>query len=225
MGDSNDSNSTTSYINSSKYRINVLKHLAEAGKATPTDIAESVDNPRPHVSRALSELQERGVVELLVPEGRTVGRYYGLTEKGEEAWPELEDQLRTVEWSIEEPTDPTMRSVLELIRGEFDDRLRVVGVYDGEEIKLVHADPDVLSRYSDEEFEEGLRTIVLDHSLGEFDVPRHDCWSEVLHFDDFTVLSIVVSEGLRLFVSFDNDHDVLVPEFAESVVSEFETAE
>lgn len=63
-------------------RLDALRHL-EDGAAIPSDIGRAVESNQDQVSRALSDLREQGVVELLVSEDRRKGRLYGLTEKGE----------------------------------------------------------------------------------------------------------------------------------------------
>ena len=73
------------YVISSDHRTMVLGRLAE-GPATPTQIASDVDLSVTHVSRALSSLRDRELVELLVPEDRRKGRVYGITDEGTEAW-------------------------------------------------------------------------------------------------------------------------------------------
>lgn len=223
MSDTGDSEDVESYILSSKYRLRTLEHLAGSVRATPTEIAESVGVAQSHISRALSELREKSVVELRVPEGRAVGRYYGLTEKGKDAWPEIKRQIRSVEWSIVDPSTPATRSVVELAKDEFGDWLRCVGMYDGDEITIFYIDPEVRSSYSDEEFEEALRTFIFDHSIDEVSISSDDCWSDVLHFADFSVLRVRVKEGCRVSISFNSDQNVLVPDFAESVASIFDT--
>lgn len=222
MNDTSDTENVESYILSSKYRSGVLEHLAGTVRATPKEIADSVDASRSHISRALSELQEKDVVELRVSEARTVGRYYGLTEKGEEAWPEIKRAVRNVDWTIEEPATSTMRSVVELAEDEFGDALRCVGRYDGEAVSICYIDSDVRSAYSDAEFEEALRTLIFDHTLDEVSISGEDCWSEVLHFHDVSVLRVRVPGGSRVSMSFDENQTVSVPAFAESVQSIFE---
>ncbi|MUV60013.1 winged helix-turn-helix domain-containing protein [Halobacterium sp. CBA1126] len=69
------------YVAASDYRTRVLAALAD-DPATPTTISERSDLDVTHVSRSLRELRERGVVELLVPEERSKGRIYGLTDDG-----------------------------------------------------------------------------------------------------------------------------------------------
>lgn len=74
-----------SYVISSRYRIEVLRHLS-SGPSTPSRIASETDNSIAHVSRALKDLRDRSLVDLLVSEERTKGRVYGTTEKGSEVW-------------------------------------------------------------------------------------------------------------------------------------------
>lgn len=71
-----------SYVISSQYRIDSLNRL-QTGPATPSVIATDTDHSIAHVSRALQELQDEGLVTLLVSEDRRKGRVYGMTEDGE----------------------------------------------------------------------------------------------------------------------------------------------
>lgn len=211
------------YILSSKYRLHVLEHLAEQGTARPGEIADSTGDPRPHVSRALTELREKGVVQLQVPESRNVGRYYALTEVGETAWPKIRTKTRRITWSIEKLSDPETRAVVEAAKEECGQELRIVSVFDESEVTILHARPDVLSSYSDEEFEQGLRTLIFDHSLDDLNMPDEECWSEVTHFSEYSLLRVRTGEDVQIGVSFDRSRDVLVPAFAESLVSAFES--
>ncbi|WP_176819470.1 helix-turn-helix domain-containing protein [Halopenitus persicus] len=223
MSDTDGIEDVESYILSSKYRLRTLEHLAGTVRATPTDIADSIGVSQSHISRALSELQEKGVVELRVPEGRTVGRYYGLTEKGEDAWPEIKRQIRSIEWTIEEPSSPATRSVVGLAKDEFGEWLRSVGLYDGDEVTIFYIDPEVRSSYSDEELEEALRTLIFDHSMDDVSIPSDDCWSEVLNFADFSVIRVRINDEYTVWIAFDRDQNVSVPDFAESVAAHFDT--
>jgi DNA-binding transcriptional ArsR family regulator len=222
MSDPGDTEDVESYILSSKYRLRTLEHLAGTVRATPTEISGSVGAPQSHISRALSELREKGVVELRVPEGRTVGRYYGLTETGEAVWPEIKRQIRSVEWETVDPPTPATRSFVELAREEFGESLRCVGMYDDGEVSIFYLDSEVRSGYSDEEFEEALRTLIFDHSLDGVNIPNENCWSEVLHFGEFSVLQVRIEDEYRVSVSFDREQTVSVSDFAESVVSIFD---
>lgn len=87
----NDEWDEIGYIISSKYRVTVLRELA-GGPATPSRIATDSNISIAHVSRALQELRDRGLVELLVPEDRRKGRIYGITDKGHEVWGEIQSE-------------------------------------------------------------------------------------------------------------------------------------
>lgn len=80
-----------SYVISSTYRLQVLQRLADS-PATPSQIATDTDCPIAHVSRALSGLRERDLVDLLVSEDRQKGRVYGITDRGRKIWSTIETQ-------------------------------------------------------------------------------------------------------------------------------------
>jgi DNA-binding HxlR family transcriptional regulator len=78
-----------SYVISSRYRVVVLRRLSE-GPATPSQIASDADCSVAHVSRALQELRDHSLVELLVSEDRRKGRLYGISDAGEAVWERIE---------------------------------------------------------------------------------------------------------------------------------------
>jgi DNA-binding MarR family transcriptional regulator len=73
------------FVISSKYRIVALRRLA-VGPATPSQIASDESVGIAHISRALQDLRDRELVDLLVSDERKKGRVYGLTERGREIW-------------------------------------------------------------------------------------------------------------------------------------------
>lgn len=77
------------YVISSRYRVTVLRNLAE-GPATPSSIASKSERSIAHISRALGELRERDLVALLVSEERKKGRVYGITEEGADIWEQID---------------------------------------------------------------------------------------------------------------------------------------
>lgn len=79
------------YVISSKYRIAVLDRLS-TGPSTPSGIADDTGFSIAHVSRALQGLRDRDLVELLVSDDRKKGRVYGITDRGDEMWTEIESQ-------------------------------------------------------------------------------------------------------------------------------------
>lgn len=80
------------YLAASRYRRETLKTLASS-KATPSGIAREAGIKVAHVSRALGQLRDRDLVELLVPSGTKKGRIYGITAAGEEVLEELDEVL------------------------------------------------------------------------------------------------------------------------------------
>lgn len=77
-------NDLAGFVKASHYREEVLKSLL-GGPATPSEIAAATANATPHISRALVELREEGLVDLLVDEERKKGRLYQITSQGKES--------------------------------------------------------------------------------------------------------------------------------------------
>jgi len=72
-----------SFVTRSTYRQTALEGLAD-GPALPSELEERSGTDMSHISRALGELRERDLVELLVSEDTRKGRFYGLTEEGKD---------------------------------------------------------------------------------------------------------------------------------------------
>src|SRR3989442_1121340 len=102
-----------SFVVSSGYRERVLTGLAPKPKV-PRQLAEETDLRIVHVSRALRELSDRGLVECLTPEVKARGRLYGLTPDGAALLGELNGSSRyvtpTVRESHKEGVVPTIPS-------------------------------------------------------------------------------------------------------------------
>lgn len=79
------------FVISSRYRVMVL-HSLSVGPATPTQIADEFGEPITPISRALGELRERSLVDLLVPEDRKKGRVYGITGEGRDVWQRIRQE-------------------------------------------------------------------------------------------------------------------------------------
>lgn len=80
-----------SFALSSHYRVSTLRTLLEQPN-TPSNLSDETGEDVGHISRALGELRNEELVELLVSEDRRKGRIYGLTEKGEEIAHEMESR-------------------------------------------------------------------------------------------------------------------------------------
>jgi len=71
-----------SYIIRSKIRRAVILELRTP--KTPTMLAKAIRTSLPNISRALTQLENKGFVTCLTPEEK-VGKIYSLTNKGREA--------------------------------------------------------------------------------------------------------------------------------------------
>lgn len=78
-----------SFVAASEHRRTVLKALAN-GPRRPKDIELDIERQMASISRALGELRDEGLVELLVSEEVHKGRYYGITEEGERVLDDLD---------------------------------------------------------------------------------------------------------------------------------------
>jgi DNA-binding HxlR family transcriptional regulator len=79
------------FVISSQYRVAVLRRLSST-PSTPSQIAKEADCSIAHISRALHELREKELVELLVSEERRKGRVYGITETGQAIWEQIQTE-------------------------------------------------------------------------------------------------------------------------------------
>ncbi len=77
------------WVERSSYRRDVLVAVLD-GARRPSDVVEETGLRPPHVSRALNELEGRGLVELAAASGKA--RVYRVTEAGEELWDVLDEE-------------------------------------------------------------------------------------------------------------------------------------
>lgn len=124
---------TAGYIASSRYRASVCELLAAGGPELPSRIATKLELAQPHVSRALSELRDRGVVELLVPESKQKGRLYGLTPEGEAALDRLQGETASVSVSFVDADAFPHPALLDYLRTEHGDAFRLALARDGDD--------------------------------------------------------------------------------------------
>jgi len=73
------------FVIRSPNRTKVLGRLIE-GNAIPAQIRDDTGQEYSRITEALNSLQERGLVELLVPDDTKRGRLYEATDRGREAW-------------------------------------------------------------------------------------------------------------------------------------------
>lgn len=78
-----------SYVTISSYRKRVMKSLDDGDVKIPTEIAKDSDIRSNHISKVLSELKARDLVECINPEVRK-GRLYRLTDHGKDVVKNIE---------------------------------------------------------------------------------------------------------------------------------------
>ncbi|KTG11720.1 MarR family winged helix-turn-helix transcriptional regulator [Haloferax profundi] len=198
----------SSFVLNSKYRKYVIENLARATLATPTEIAEKSDCHRPHISRAVSELRDENIVELSVSDDRTVGRYYCLTDTGEQLWDNIKDKIQQVNWQIVEPDSDIDTSFVDVAHNELGKKLRFIGKYDGESASILYADPDAVAEYTDEELEKGIREFVYRRVNMELNVPRRMCWAQTFFFESEAITMVKSDTGVLYSATFESYSEV-----------------
>jgi len=88
MGLSDEMLTEISYVKISSYRKRVMKSLEDDVKM-PSEIAKDAEIRQNHISKVLSELKARDLVECINPEVRK-GRLYRHTDKGVDVVKNLE---------------------------------------------------------------------------------------------------------------------------------------
>ena len=81
-----------SFVTCSYYRQATLGVLDD-GPATPSEIAKALGCDIALVSRALGEMRQRQLVDLLVSDDTYRGRYHGLTSTGKATIGKIQDDL------------------------------------------------------------------------------------------------------------------------------------
>ena len=73
------------FVIRSPNRTQVLGRLID-GNAIPAQIRDETGQEYSRITEATNSLEERGLIELLVPDDTKRGRLYGVTERGEKTW-------------------------------------------------------------------------------------------------------------------------------------------
>jgi len=78
-----------SWLKASNYRQRVL-NIMDDGPKTPKEISEETEYYLSHVSKTLSDLQEKNLVECLTPESKK-GKLFRATDEGKKFIKHLEE--------------------------------------------------------------------------------------------------------------------------------------
>ncbi|RDI70561.1 MarR family winged helix-turn-helix transcriptional regulator [Halopelagius longus] len=202
------------YIASSRYRLAVCKLLSRSGPDLPSRIAEELDLAQPHVSRALSELRERDIVELLVPESQQKGRLYGLTADGQAALARLRGQAVNVEF-VDESRFP-YENLLDYLRETHNSEFRFAIAHD-EDRTDVYLAADAAARTHDEESISSLvASLETDGRDGVESSTVGQTQFVVRGLERATLVQLPTDRDEDVFLSLERGADVSVESFVEN---------
>jgi DNA-binding MarR family transcriptional regulator len=209
------------YVAGSRYRREVCEFLETDGPEQPSTIAAAVDLAQPHVSRSLSELRERGVVELLVPESQQKGRLYDLTPEGREALARLRgetegrDEIRVEFVDVEQFPH---RELLQFLVDEYGESLRLVVAREGDETEVYVADDSV----PDHDEEVVAQMVAALRPGGEADpsdpatLPTGETRYVVRGFDETTLVRLPLSAEREVLLALGREADLAVDSFVSA---------
>lgn len=202
------------FVASSRYRLAVCEYLSDHGPGLPSEISTETDLAQPHVSRALSELRDRDVVELLVPESQQKGRLYDLTEAGRVALNRLAHGRNAVDIEVvareEFPHDDLVRHLETAYSGV----MQAVAAYDGDAAS-VHF---FASEPADSRESPIVRLWTTSSPNGELTsgaTGRHEF--TVYGLENVTLVDLCVDEKRHLGISLDDEADVPVRSFVDEI--------
>lgn len=208
------------YIASSRYRLAVCKLLSRDGPDLPSRIAEELDLAQPHVSRALSELRERDIVELLVPESQQKGRLYGLTADGRAALARLRGRAVNVEF-VEESRFPHA-NLLDYLLEAHESALRLAISHD-EDRTDVYLAADAAARTHDEESISSLVASLEADGLDGVDSAVGRTQFVVRGLEGETLVQLPTDREEDVFLSLERGADVAVESFVENCHAQLST--
>jgi DNA-binding MarR family transcriptional regulator len=203
------------YVTSSRYRLSVCRHLSREGPDLPSRIAEELDLAQPHVSRALSELRERGVVELLVPESQQKGRLYGLTDDGRRALVRLRGEAAAVNVEFVEESKFPHAGLLDYLLEAYESEFRLAIAHNGDRTDVYR-----VGGSTPESRDETSISRLVALLGGAEDRDRDDAVTGrtefvVRGFEEATLVRLLVDDGEEVYLSLDRGADLPLESFVE----------
>lgn len=202
------------YIASSRYRLAVCEYLMDQGPGLPSEIASATDIAQPHVSRALSELRDRDVVELLVPEAQQKGRLYDLTRAGQVALNRLSRGRGAVDVELVDRGGFQYDGLVGFLEERHSAEAQAVATYDGETAR-VHFFGAQPTDYTQSPIVRLWETPKPDGELSSEATGQHEF--TVYGLRNLTLVDFAVDDEFRIGVSLDDDADVPVRSFVEGL--------
>ncbi|KTG07601.1 winged helix-turn-helix domain-containing protein [Haloferax profundi] len=207
------------YIASSRYRLTVCEYLSEHGSGLPSRIATETDLAQPHVSRALSELRDQGIVELLVPESQQKGRLYGLTDLGELAYERVALDQRVDLTVVDADGFPEPELVSEL-QTTYSDSLRAIAWCEPSRAWVHFSSPSLYDEYDEETLKTVVSTLAneepLDEPLG--DLPAGGPEYIAVGLEKALVVRVPLNDDVKLLVSVKKAFDTTIEGLVDTCV-------
>ncbi len=202
------------FVASSRYRLAVCEYLSDNGPGLPSEISTDTDLAQPHVSRALSELRDRDVVELLVPESQQKGRLYDLTEAGRVALNRLAHGRNAIDIEIVTREEFPHHGLVKHLETAYSGVTQAVAAYNGDaaNVHFLSSEP------ADSRESPIVRLWTTSSSSGELTsgaTGRHEF--TVYGLEKVTLIDLSVDEERRLGISLDDEADVPVRSFVEEL--------
>lgn len=202
------------FVASSRYRLAVCEYLAAQGPGLPSEIAVETDLAQPHVSRALSELRERNVVELLVPESQQKGRLYGLTGSGRVALDRLKNGRDAVDVEVVDRAEFPHDALLDYLEDSHPSVAQAVAAYDGDVASVHFLDGEASDRETPHIAQLYATTTPTDR-LTSGSTGRHEF--TVYGLENVTLVDLTVGDDHRVGVSLCDEADVPMRSFVEGI--------
>lgn len=212
----------TSYVLSSKYRQDTMLVLAEDGPSTPSEIAAATGRAQPHISRALGELRDRDVVELLVPDDQRQGRYYALSAHGQSVWDEVLEEDPPARLEVADPAESQYADLIQFVMDYCSTDLQGVGVTVENRHTLYYMRDDIRDLYSEMDHAEFVTEWMAElrkyrRSLLE---EENRIKYEVRWYENTAILRLFDDENL-FTVSIDGATDMDISRFAAECYERF----
>ena len=204
------------YVRSSQYRNATVHHLHNYGPSLPSEIADGEDHALPHVSRALSELRDRDVVDLLVSEERQRGRIYGLTDRGRKIADRVLRDIDEITYTIVEQDAFEHPELLSYLVATVGSALQGVTTSSGGnafEVVLPGRDDETVSDALEETIHFVCRDLWLECQA------VIDCFGSCRYtisgFAEQTVVQLVLDGGRGVGICVDADQSLELPAFVD----------
>ena len=202
------------YVASSRYRLSVCEYLQTHGPGLPSEISTDTDLAQPHVSRALSELRERDIVELLVPESQQKGRLYDLTETGRVALNRLEHGRNAIDVEVVSRDEFPYDEVVDYLETAYPSVTQAIATYNGDAASI-HFFENEPADHQTSPIVRLWTTSSVNGELTSGATGRHEF--TVYGLEHITLLDLSLEKDRRLGISFDDEADVPVRSFVEEL--------